>query len=281
MIKALNVAHEYSRRDAENNLLAIERALDGIDFEIEQGQFISIIGPNGSGKSTLAKHLNALLQPTEGTILIDGMDTEDEELILSIRQMAGMVFQNPDNQIIANIVEDDVAFGPENIGVPTEEIENRVTESLKTVGMLKRRKSSPNHLSGGQKQRVAIAGILAMKPKCIVLDEPTAMLDPIGRKEVIDAIVKLNRQEKITIILITHNMEEVISSDKIYVMNKGKIVMSGAPEEIFKKESELKEYGLEVPMVTHIANILNENGMPIPQGVMDADELIERIKKLL
>ena len=280
MIKALKVAHEYSRRDAENNLIAIERALDGIDFEINQGDFISIIGPNGSGKSTLAKHLNALLQPTEGTIWVDGMDTNDEEYILSIRQTAGMVFQNPDNQIIANIVEDDVAFGPENIGIPTKEIEKRVTESLGMVGMLKRRKSSPNHLSGGQKQRVAIAGILAMKPKCIILDEPTAMLDPAGRKEVIEAITKLNKEENITIILITHNMEEVISSDKIYVINDGKIAMSGTPEQIFEREDELVRCNLEIPRVMHIANILRKNGIDVSEGVINADELVEMIERM-
>lgn len=277
MIKARDVAFEYNRRDNDNNIVSIERALDGVDLDIKQGEFISIIGHNGSGKSTLAKHLNALIAPTEGTVWVDGLDTSDAANTLKIRQMTGMVFQNPDNQIIADVVEEDVAFGPENMGVPTEEIWDRVNKSLLTVDMLERRHDSPNRLSGGQKQRVAIAGVLAMKPKCIVLDEPTAMLDPAGRRDVIDAVTMLNKKEGITIILITHYMEEIIHSDRVFVMNKGRIVMEGSPANIFERAPKLSEYGLGIPTVTRIAHILRNGNMNIPADVLSPDELVECI----
>ena len=277
MIKARDVAFEYNRRDNDNNIVSIERALDGVDFDIKPGEFISIIGHNGSGKSTLAKHLNALITPTEGTVWVDGLDTSDAANTLKIRQMTGMVFQNPDNQIIADVVEEDVAFGPENMGVPTEEIWDRVNKSLLTVDMLERRHDSPNRLSGGQKQRVAIAGVLAMKPKCIVLDEPTAMLDPAGRRDVIDAVTMLNKKEGITILLITHYMEEIIHSDRVFVMNKGRIVMEGSPANIFERAPELSEYGLGIPAVTRIAHILRNGNMNIPADVLSPDELVECI----
>lgn len=277
MIKARDVAFEYNRRDNDNNVVSIERALDGVDFDIKPGEFVSIIGHNGSGKSTLAKHLNALITPTEGTVWVDSLDTSDEMNTLKIRQTTGMVFQNPDNQIIADVVEEDVAFGPENMGVPTEEIWERVNKSLMTVDMLERRSDSPNHLSGGQKQRVAIAGVLAMKPRCIVLDEPTAMLDPAGRRDVIDAVTKLNKKEGINIILITHYMEEIIHSDRVFVMNKGKIVMEGSPSYIFERAPELEEYGLGIPAVTRIAHILRNGNINIPADVLSPDELADCI----
>lgn len=277
MIKAKDVAFEYNRRDNDNNIVSIERALDGVDFEISPGEFISIIGHNGSGKSTLARHLNALITPTEGTVWVDGFDTSDGTNTLKIRQIAGMVFQNPDNQIIADVVEEDVAFGPENMGVPTEEIWERVFKSLMTVDMLERRHDSPNHLSGGQKQRVAIAGVLAMRPRCIVLDEPTAMLDPAGRRDVIDAITMLNKKAGINIILITHYMEEIIHSDRVFVMNKGKIVMEGRPSDIFERAPELEELGLGVPTVTRIAHLLRKNNVNVPAEIMSPDELVSYI----
>ncbi len=279
MIKAEELVFEYIRRDEDNNVISIERAVDSVDFDIKDGQFISILGHNGSGKSTLAKHLNAILVPTEGTLWVEGMDTSNSDNTLAIRQSTGMVFQNPDNQIVGNIVEEDVAFGLENIGVPTEEIWKRVEKSLATVGMIKRRNDSPNHLSGGQKQRVAIAGILAMKPKCIVLDEPTAMLDPNGRKEVIQAVRELNEQEGINIILITHYMEETIYSDKIFVMNDGKIVMQGKPREIFADVERLEKYGLEVPQPTYIAHRLRQCGMVLPNSILTTEELVAAINK--
>lgn len=281
MIKAEQLVHEYFRRDENNNVASVERALDGIDLNIEDGQFISIVGHNGSGKSTLAKHINALLTPTEGTLWINGLDTSDDDNVLDIRQTAGMVFQNPDNQIVAGIVEEDVAFGPENMGVPTNDIWKRVERSLQLVGMEKRRHDSPNHLSGGQKQRVAIAGVLAMKPKCIVLDEPTAMLDPNGRKEVIEAVRMLNEQENINIILITHNMEETIYSHKIFVMNEGKIVLDGTPEEVFDKSNILRQCRLEAPQATFISDMLRKNGMKLPAGILTMDRLIIEIKRIM
>ncbi len=278
IIDTKKLIFEYIRRDEEGNVESINRAIDNVDISVEKGGFIAILGHNGSGKSTLAKHLNAILVPTEGTVWVDGMDTTKEEHLWDIRQTAGMVFQNPDNQIIANIVEEDVGFGPENIGVPTEEIWRRVEESLKAVGMYAYRKHSPNKLSGGQKQRIAIAGIMAMKPECIVLDEPTAMLDPNGRKEVIRTIKELNEKEKITVILITHYMEEVVNADKVIVMDSGKVVMEGTPREIFSRVEELKQYRLDVPQVTLLAYELKQKGFPIPDGILTIDELTESIE---
>ena len=272
---------EYIRRDEEGNVESINRAIDGVDISVKKGDFIAVLGHNGSGKSTLAKHLNAILTPTEGTVWVDGMDTTNEDYLWDIRQKAGMVFQNPDNQIIANIVEEDVGFGPENIGVPTEEIWKRVEESLKAVGMYSYRKHSPNKLSGGQKQRIAIAGIMAMKPECIVLDEPTAMLDPNGRKEVIRTVKQLNEKEKVTVILITHYMEEVIYADKVIVMDKGKVVMEGTPREIFSEVEELKKYRLDVPQVTLLAHELKKKGFPIPDGILTIEELTESIEAVI
>ena len=278
-IKAEKVSFEYIRRDEDGNVEGINRAVDSVSLDVKEGDFISILGANGSGKSTFAKHLNSILLPTEGTVWVDGMDTKDEEKILDIRMATGMVFQNPDNQIIGQVVEEDVAFGPENMGVPTQEIIERVEESLKTVGMLDYRKDSPNKLSGGQKQRVSIAGVLAMHPKCIVLDEPTAMLDPVGRKEVIRALRALNDVEKITIILITHYMEETIYSDKIFVMNKGKIAMEGTPREIFSRVEELEEYKLEVPQITKLAYELKKQGLRLPDCVLTVKELADALSR--
>ena len=265
IIKAKNVVHEFFRRDEEGNVESITTALDHVNLDVKAGQFIAILGHNGSGKSTLAKHINALLTPTEGVIWVDGMDVLDEDNTIPIRKTAGMVFQNPDNQIIASVVEEDVGFGPENIGVPTEEIWTRVNQSLEAVDMVKYRKHSPNKLSGGQKQRVAIAGVVAMEPKCIVFDEPTAMLDPNGRKEVIATAHDLNKKKGVTIILITHYMEEVVDADYVYVMEKGKIVMDGTPRDIFSRVDELKEHRLDVPQATLVADELRSAGVPIPQ----------------
>lgn len=277
IIKAKQLVHEYIRRDEEGNVESIQTALDHIDLDIQPGQFIAILGHNGSGKSTLAKHINALLAPTEGSLWVDGKDVTQEENILPVRKTAGMVFQNPDNQIIASVVEEDVGFGPENIGVPTDEIWQRVEESLKSVGMLQYRHHSPNKLSGGQKQRVAIAGVVAMEPKCIVFDEPTAMLDPNGRKEVIATAHDLNKKKGVTIILITHYMEEVVDADYVYVMEKGKIVMDGTPRDIFSRVDELKEHRLDVPQATLVADELRSAGVPIPQGILTRKELVDAI----
>lgn len=277
IIKTDKLAFEYIRRDEEGNVEGITRAVDDVSLEIAQGDFIAILGHNGSGKSTLAKHMNAILYPTEGTIWVDGKDTTDEEYLWDIRQTAGMVFQNPDNQIIGQIVEEDVGFGPENMGVPTAEIWERVEESLKAVGMYEYRKQSPNKLSGGQKQRVSIAGVIAMHPKCIVLDEPTAMLDPAGRKEVIRAVRALNEVEGITVILITHYMEEVIHADKVFVMDDGHIEMQGTPKEIFSQVERLKELRLDVPQVTLLAYELEQSGVPMPKGILTTEELIEAL----
>ncbi|MCQ2544321.1 MAG: energy-coupling factor transporter ATPase [Lachnospiraceae bacterium] len=279
-IKAKEVTYEYIRRDDDGNVEGINRAVDNVSLDVKEGDFITILGSNGSGKSTFAKHLNAILHPTEGSVWVNGMDTKEEDKTLAIRQSTGMVFQNPDNQIIGQVVEEDVAFGPENMGVKTEEIWERVEEALKTVGMTEYRKYSPNKLSGGQKQRISIAGVLAMHPKCIVLDEPTAMLDPSGRKEVIRALRALNEVEGITIILITHYMEEAIYSDKIFVMNKGQIVMEGNPKEIFSRVEELEEYKLEVPQITRLAYELKKKGFNLPDGILTEDELINAIKGL-
>ena len=280
IIKAKDLVHEYIRRDEEGNVESIQTALDKVSLDVKKGDFIAVLGHNGSGKSTLAKHINAILEPTEGSLWVDGFDTTDEENIWDIRQRAGMVFQNPDNQIIASVVEEDVGFGPENIGVPTDEIWQRVEESLKAVGMLKYREHSPNKLSGGQKQRVAIAGVMAMQPECIVLDEPTAMLDPVGRKEVLEAVHELNRKKGVTIILITHYMEEVVDADHVYVMDAGKVVMQGTPRSIFSQVERLKEYRLDVPQITLLAYELKKAGLDIPDGILTREELTEALKKL-
>lgn len=277
LISAKNLIFEYVRRDKNGEVDGFLKALDDIEIDISQGDFVVILGANGSGKSTLAKHMNSLLHPTEGTIYVDGCDTTDEEKIWDIRKSVGMVFQNPENQMIGTIVEEDVAFGPENMGIAPREIRERVKESLQTVEMYDYRKSSPSKLSGGQKQRVAIAGVLAMHPKCIVLDEPTAMLDPIGRAEVIRAIRALNDVERITMILITHNMEEAVYANKIYVMNNGRIVMNGSPREIFSRVEELEQYRLTIPVVTRLAYELKKAGMNIPEGILTRKELCEAI----
>lgn len=274
MIKTDKLVFEYKKRDEEGNIIGSHRAIDEIDLEIEPGQFIAILGHNGSGKSTLAKHMNAILVPTEGTMWVDGKDTGREEYLWDIRQSAGMVFQNPDNQIIGTVVEEDVGFGPENLGVPTEEIWKRVEQSLSSVGMLEYRSHSPNKLSGGQKQRVAIAGVMAMRPKCIVLDEPTAMLDPNGRKEVLRAVEELRKREKITVILITHYMEEVIGADRVIVMDGGHVVMDGTTKEIFSQVELLKKYRLDVPQVTLLAYELQQAGLPLPDGILSVEELV-------
>ena len=278
IIKAVDLAFEYIRRDEEGNVEGITRAVDGVNLDIKAGDFVAILGHNGSGKSTLAKHLNALLHPTEGTVFVDGKDVKQPENVWDVRQTAGMVFQNPDNQIIGQVVEEDVGFGPENLGVPTNEIWERVEESLKAVGMYQYRKHSPNKLSGGQKQRVSIAGVIAMHPKCIIFDEPTAMLDPNGRKEVILAARALNQVEGITIILITHYMEEVIYADKVYVMDAGKVVMQGDPKSIFSQVDRLRELRLDVPQVTELAYELKKSGLPLSDGILTMDELVEELK---
>ena len=280
IIKADKLVHEFIRRDEEGNVESITTALDQVDLDVKEGQFIAILGHNGSGKSTLAKHINALLSPTEGSLWVDGMDVQEEENVIPVRRTAGMVFQNPDNQIIASVVEEDVGFGPENIGVPTDEIWERVAHSLEAVGMTKYRKHSPNKLSGGQKQRVAIAGVVAMEPKCIVFDEPTAMLDPNGRKEVIATAHELNRKKGVTILLITHYMEEVVDADYIYVMEKGQIVMQGTPREIFSRVEELKEHRLDVPQVTLVADELRKAGLDITAGILTREELVDAIMRL-
>ena len=273
--------HEYIRRNEDDKVEEVKRALDGVDVDIKAGDFVAVLGHNGSGKSTFAKHVNALLAPTEGTLWVGEMDTKDESHIWDIRKMAGMVFQNPDNQIIGNIVEEDVGFGPENLGVPTEEIWKRVDESLKAVGMTAYRLQSPNKLSGGQKQRVAIAGVMAMKPRCIILDEPTAMLDPNGRREVIKTVHALNRAEGSTVLLITHYMEEAVNADRVIVMDDGRIVMDGEPREIFSRVRELKSHGLDVPQVTELAFALREAGMPLPEGILSREELVRELAPLL
>lgn len=280
IVKTDDLVFEYIRRDEDGNVEGITTAVDHVDISIKQGDFVAILGHNGSGKSTLAKHLNAILYPTEGTVWVDGKDTKDEDSLIEIRKEAGMVFQNPDNQIIGQIVEEDVGFGPENLGVQTEEIWARVEESLKAVGMYEFRKKSPNRLSGGQKQRVSIAGVLAMHPKCIILDEPTAMLDPNGRKEVIRAVRALNDVEGITVILITHYMEEVIHADHVYVMDKGSVKMQGTPKEIFSQVEKLKELRLSVPQVTLLSYELKKAGVPLPDGILETEELVRELKKV-
>lgn len=280
IVKAKELTFEYIRRDEEGNVEGITTAVDHVNMDIREGDFVAILGHNGSGKSTFAKHINALLSPTEGTVIVDGMDTSQEENIMDIRQTAGMVFQNPDNQIICTLVEEEVGFGPENIGVPTEEIWQRVADSLKAVGMYKYRKASPNKLSGGQKQRVAIAGIVAMKPKCIILDEPTAMLDPHGRADVLRVLHELNQKEHVTVILITHYMEEVIDADRVFVMDSGKVVMQGTPREIFSQVEQLKRLRLDVPQVTELAYELKKSGVPLRDGILTNQEFVEELMKM-
>lgn len=277
IINIKNLIHEYRTADEETETV---RAIDGVSLDVEQGQFIVILGHNGSGKSSLAKHINALLMPTDGTIWVDDMDTRDGKLLWDIRQTAGMVFQNPDNQIVATMVEEDVAFGPENMSVPTGEIWKRVDKALGAVGMTKFRHKSPLKLSGGQKQRVAIAGIIAMEPKCIILDEPTAMLDPVGRREVIKTLHQLNKEKGITIVLITHYMNEAVKADKIFVMDKGKVAMQGTPGEIFSRMDEIKGYGLEVPQVTELGYMLKKSGLDIEDGILTVDQLLDQINKM-
>ena len=278
IVQAKNLTFEYIRRDEEGNVEGITTAVDNVNIDIKAGDFVAVLGHNGSGKSTFAKHLNALVMPTEGTVYVDGMDTKDADNILKVRQTAGMVFQNPDNQIVGTLVDEEVGFGPENIGVPTEEIWERVEKSLKAVGMYKFRNASPNKLSGGQKQRVA--GIVAMKPKCIVLDEPTAMLDPLGRKEVINVLHELNQKEGVTIILITHYMEEVIDADHVFVMDGGKLVMEGTPRQVFSQVDKLKSLRLDVPQVTELAYELKKAGLPVKDGIIRNEELVEELKRL-
>ena len=277
IIKAFKLGFDYLKYDEDGNVQDTQRAVNDVNLDIEAGQFVAILGHNGSGKSTLAKHLNALLIPTEGTLWVDGIDTSKEPELWKVRQKAGMVFQNPDNQIIGTVVEEDVGFGPENMGVPTEKIWERVDESLKKTGMTSYRYHSPNKLSGGQKQRVAIAGVMAMRPKCIILDEPTAMLDPNGRKEVLEAVSDLNKQEGVTVILITHYMEEVVRADKVYVMDSGEVVMQGTPKEIFFFLETLKEYSLDVTQVTLLAHELHKAGVDIPEGILTTEELVNAL----
>ena len=277
MVQTDDLIFEYAKRDEEGNVIGSYRAIDQVNLEVEEGQFIAVLGHNGSGKSTLAKHLNAILVPTEGTVWVDGTNTSDPNELWNVRQSAGMVFQNPDNQIIGTVVEEDVGFGPENLGVPTDEIWQRVEDSLKAVGMISYRHHSPNKLSGGQKQRVAIAGVIAMKPRCIVLDEPTAMLDPNGRKEVLRAVRKLNEEKGVTVILITHYMEEVVFADRVFVMDNGKLVMQGTPREIFSEVENLKELRLDVPQVTLLAYELRKNGVDLPEGILTIEELVNAL----
>ena len=280
MIRAEKLVFEYDKRDEDGNVIGSRSAIDGVDIDVPQGSFVAILGHNGSGKSTLAKHMNAILVPTGGTMWVDGRDTKDPNELWNIRQSAGMVFQNPDNQIIGTVVEEEVGFGPENLGVPTDEIWKRVENSLRAVGMLERRKDSPNKLSGGQKQRVAIAGVIAMEPKCIVLDEPTAMLDPNGRKEVIEAVEQLRKEKNVTVILITHYMEEVIDADQVFVMDEGHVVMHGTPKEIFSRVDELKKYRMDVPQVTMLADALIQKGVPLPKGILRREELVDALCQL-
>lgn len=280
IIKAVKLVHEYIRRDEEGNVESIQTALDQVDLNIQEGEFIAVLGHNGSGKSTLARHINALLAPSEGSLWVDGKDVSDDANVWDVRQSAGMVFQNPENQIVASVVEEDVGFGPENIGVPTEEIWTRVWDSLKSVGMLKYQKHSPNKLSGGQKQRVAIAGVVAMQPKCIVLDEPTAMLDPAGRADILRTVHELNQAKGVTIVLITHYMEEVVDADRVFVMDHGKIVMQGTPKQIFSRVDELKEYRMDVPQITLLAHELRQEGLRLPEGILTREELLQELIRI-
>ena len=281
MISIQDVVYEYIRRDDEEQVVGVELAVDHLSFEINRGEFIAVLGHNGSGKSTLAKLINAILVPGEGCIEVDGIDTRKPEMVWEIRQRAGMVFQNPDNQIVHNIVEEDVGFGPENLGVPTAEIWERVNDSLKKVGMYEHRKESPNNLSGGQKQRVAIAGVLAMKPKCIIFDESTAMLDPVGRREVLKAVHEINKKEEITILWVTHYMDEVTEADRVLVMNHGKVAMQGTPKQVFAEAEKLQEYHLAVPQVTELALELRRQGMDIPTDLITVDEFVNCLAEKL
>lgn len=280
MVQTDKLVYEYEKRDEEGNVIGVSRAIDEVDIDVKEGQFIAILGHNGSGKSTLAKHINAILTPSAGTMWVDGRDTKKPEELWNVRQTAGMVFQNPDNQIIGTVVEEDVGFGPENLGVPTDEIWTRVEESLRSVGMIEYRHHSPNKLSGGQKQRVAIAGVVAMEPKCIVLDEPTAMLDPMGRKEVLKTVQKLRKEKHVTVILITHYMEEVVDADKVYVMDHGHVVMEDTPRNIFSQVDTLKKYRLDVPQATLLADELRKRGLDIPAGILRKEELVEALCQL-
>lgn len=281
MVKVENLVFEYIRRDENNEVIGVEMALDHLTFQVNKGEFVAILGQNGSGKSTLAKHINAILLPGEGTVYVDGIDTRDDGRLWDIRQRAGMVFQNPDNQIVQNVVEDDVGFGPENLGFSTEEIWRRVKEALKKVGMYRNRKESPNNLSGGQKQRVAIAGVLAMKPKCIIFDESTAMLDPAGREQVMEAVKEINKKEGITVLWVTHFMDEAAQADRILVMNEGRLVMSGKPKEIFSQTEQLKSFHLDVPQVAELATELRKRGVPVPADVITVDEFVEKMADML
>ncbi len=281
MIKVENLVFEYIRRDENDEVIGVEMALDHVSFQVRKGEFVAVLGHNGSGKSTLAKHINAILLPGEGTVYVDGIDTSDGGMLWEIRQRVGMVFQNPDNQIVNNVVEEDVGFGPENLGVPTKEIWSRVEESLKKVGMYRNRKDCPNNLSGGQKQRVAIAGVLAMRPKCIVFDESTAMLDPCGRRDVLEAVREINEKEGITILWITHFMDEVTEADRVLVMNEGELVMGGKPKEIFSQTDKLKKYHLDVPQVTELAAQLRKRGVPLPADLLTVDELVDSLAGIL
>lgn len=280
IIETQDLVFEYIRRDEDGNVEAVNKAVDEVNIDVNQGDFVAILGHNGSGKSTLARHINALLLPTEGTVWVSELDTSDSKNVWDIRQQAGMVFQNPDNQIVATIVEEDVAFGPENIGVPTEDIWKRVDYALEKVGMAAYREYSPNKLSGGQKQRVAIAGVLAMKPKCIIMDEPTSMLDPSGRKEVMDTILELNKKENVTVLLITHYMDEAAKADKIYVMDSGKVVMEGTPRQVFTNVEKMRELRLDVPQATELAYELIEKGIPLSKGILTSEELVEELCRL-
>ena len=277
MIRTEHIRYDYIRRDEQNNVTGVETALDDVTFHVLPGEFVAVLGHNGSGKSTLAKNMDALLTPESGVIYVDGIDTSDEKMLWEVRRRVGMVFQNPDNQIVHNVVEEDVGFGPENLGVPTKEIWERVEDSLAKVGMLDMRKESPNNLSGGQKQKVAVAGVLAMKPKCLVMDEATAMLDPAGRKEVLRVVRELNKREGITVLWVTHHMEEVVEADKVLVMNEGKIVMEGSPDEIFSQVDTMKKYHLDVPQVTLLAHELRKQGVPVPQNIMKPEELVDAL----
>ena len=280
IIQTDKLTFEYAKHDEEGNVIGMNRAIDEVTLDIQPGSFVAILGHNGSGKSTFAKHINAILVPTDGTMWVSGRDTKNPDELWNIRQSAGMVFQNPDNQIIGTVVEEDVGFGPENLGVPTDDIWKRVEESLKAVGMIEYRTHSPNKLSGGQKQRVAIAGVIAMHPKCIVLDEPTAMLDPNGRKEVLRTVHELRKKEQVTVVLITHYMEEVIDADQVFVMDDGHVVMEGTPKEIFGRVDELKKYRLDVPQVTMLADELQKRGLAIPDGILRTEELVEALCQL-
>ena len=281
IIKAVKLGFDYLRYDEDGNVQDTQRAVDNVDLDIQAGEFVAVLGHNGSGKSTFAKHINALLLPTEGTIWIDGMDTAKEPELWKIRQKAGMVFQNPDNQIIGTVVEEDVGFGPENMGIPTDDIWKRVNDSLEKVGMTAYRYQSPNKLSGGQKQRVAIAGVMAMRPRCIILDEPTAMLDPNGRKEVLEAVRELNRKEKVTVILITHHMDEAVDADRVLVMDQGQIAMDGTPKEVFSRVEELQKLELDVPQITELAWQLKQQGMPFSDGILTQEQFIHELEQIL